>query len=182
MRASPAHPPDTFKAAAQGIVSALGKARDCVELDMIFAGRIEGLGYQNAGYLRVFGEGQFHRAKYLFGKTAPGWAERYQSQHYSIDDPVVTAVCHRTGAFTLNEIAGPSRAGAPILADGRTHGLLDGLCAPIRAGYDEVGVVLLGAGHLLEPADYERFVLQGMCWAYAVPAWRFCPRAPIRRR
>jgi hypothetical protein len=32
------------------------------------------------------------------------------------------------------------------------HGLFDGLCAPIRAGYDEVGFVLLGADHLLEPA------------------------------
>ena len=47
------------------------------------------------------------------------------------------------------------------------HGLFDGLCAPIRAGYDEVGFVLLGADHLLEPSDYERFLLQGMCEAYA---------------
>jgi LuxR family quorum sensing-dependent transcriptional regulator len=131
---------DAFKSAAQGIVSALAQARDCAELNEIFAPRIERLGYQNAGYLRVFGEGQFHKAKYLFGNAAPGWAERYQSQQYSIDDPVVTAACRLTGAFTLGEVAGPSREGAPILADSRKHGLFDGLVTPIRAEYDEVGL------------------------------------------
>ena len=115
----------------------------------------------------MFGGGQFHTAKYVFGSTAPGWAERYQNKHYSIDDPVVVATCRATGAFTLNEVAAPSREGAPILADFRMYGLFDGLCAPIRAGYDEVGFVLLGADHLLKPSDYERFLLQGMCEAYA---------------
>jgi DNA-binding CsgD family transcriptional regulator len=167
MRRSPTHQPDAFKSAAQGIVWALAKAQDLAELDKIFIARIECLGYQNAGYLRVFGGGQFHTAKYLFGSTAPGWAERYQNKHYSIDDPVVVATCRATGAFTLNEVAAPSREGAPILADFRMYGLLDGLCAPIRAGYDEVGFVLLGADHLLKPSDYERFLLQGMCEAYA---------------
>ena len=86
MRLSPAHRPDAFKSAAQGIVSALAKAREGAELDKIFVSRIECLGYQSAGYLRVFGEGQFHTAEYLFGSTAPGWAERYQTKQYSIDD------------------------------------------------------------------------------------------------
>jgi LuxR family transcriptional regulator, quorum-sensing system regulator BjaR1 len=167
MRLSPAHRPNAFKTAAQGIVAALASARDLSELDGIFAARIKGLGYQNAGYVRVFGEGQFHSAKFLFGCTVPGWAERYQAKHYSIDDPVVMAACRMTGAFTLNEVAAPSRAGATILADCRMHGLFDGFCAPIRAGYDEVGFVLLGADHLLDLADYERFLLQGMCEAYA---------------
>jgi LuxR family transcriptional regulator, quorum-sensing system regulator BjaR1 len=167
MRRSTAHRPDAFKSAAWGIVSALAKTRDVPELDKIFIARIEPLGYQSAGYLRVFGEGRFHPAKYLFGSTAPGWAERYQNRHYSIDDLVVVATCRSTGAFTLDEVAGPSREGTPILADSRTHGLFDSLCAPIRAGYDEVGFVLLGAAHLLTPSDYERFLLQGICEAYA---------------
>lgn len=167
MLASPALPLDAFKVAAQGIASALSEAGNCAELDLIFAGRIERLGYHSAGYLRVFGEGQFHGAGYLFGQTTPGWAERYQSQHYSLDDPIVMAACHMSAAFTLNEVAAPSRNGASILADSRKHGLVDGLCSPIRAGYDEVGLVLLGADHLLELADYQRFLLQGMCEAYA---------------
>jgi hypothetical protein len=75
MRLSPPHRLDAFKSAAQGIMSALAQARECTELDKIFASRIEGLGYQSAGYLRVFGEGQFHGARYLFGTTVPGWAE-----------------------------------------------------------------------------------------------------------
>ena len=175
MRRSPAHRPNAFKSAAQGMVSALAKAQDVAELDQIFISRIECLGYQTAGYLRVFGEGQFHTAEYLFGGAAPGWAERYQTKQYSIDDPVVIATCRSTGAFTLNEVAGPSRAGAPILADYRMHGLFDGLCAPIRAGYDEVGVVLLGADYLLEPSDYERFLLQGMCEAYARAGFALLP-------
>ena len=115
-------------------MSALAEAGNCAELGHIFAGRIEGLGYHSAGYLRVFGEGQFHGAGYLFAQTMPGWAERYQSQHYSIDDPVVTAACHMSGAFTLNEAAAPSRQCATILADSRKLGLFDGSCAPIRAG------------------------------------------------
>jgi DNA-binding CsgD family transcriptional regulator len=167
MGRSRAHRRDAFKSAAQGIVSALAKAREGAELDKIFVARIECLGYRSAGYLRVFGEGQFHTAKYLFGSTVPGWAERYQTKQYATDDPVVIATCRSTGAFTLSEVNGPSRSGAAILADGRTHGLFDGLCAPIRAGYDDVGFVLLGADHLLEPAEYERFLLQGMCEAYA---------------
>ena len=167
MQRAPSHRPDVFKTAAQGIVSALAEPREIAELDKIFIARIECLGYENAGYLRVFGEGRFHTATYLFGRTAPGWAERYQNKRYSIDDPVVVATCRSTGAFTLDEVAAPSREGAPILADSRTYGLFDGLCAPIRAGYDEVGFVLLGTDHLLELTDYERFLLQGMCDAYA---------------
>ena len=126
----------------------------------------------------MFGEGQFDRAKYLFGKTAPGWAERYQEKHYSIDDPVVTAACRSTGAFTLAEVAGPSRAGAPILADSREHGLFDGLVAPIRNGYDEVGFVLLGTDRLLELSEHERFLLQGMCETYARAGLALLPRRP----
>lgn len=167
MRLSPDREPDAFKAAAQGIASALGGARDVSELDGVFAARIETLGYQNAGYIRVFGAGQFHPANFLFGHTYPGWAERYQAKQYAIDDPVVMAACRLTSAFTLSEVAGPSRAGAPILADSRIHGLFDGFCAPIRAGYDEVGFVMLGSDHLLELTDYERFLLQGMCEGYA---------------
>jgi len=124
MRRRPADPPDAFRSAALGIVSALAKARDVAELYDIFLARIGCLGYQNAGYLRVFGEGRFHTAEYLFGCTAPGWAERYQNKRYSIDDPVVVATCRSTGAFTLDEVAAPSREGAPILADSRTYGLL----------------------------------------------------------
>jgi LuxR family quorum sensing-dependent transcriptional regulator len=177
---------DAFKSAAQGIVSALAQARDCAELNEIFAPRIERLGYQNAGYLRVFGEGQFHKAKYLFGNTAPGWAERYQSQQYSIDDPVVAAACRLTGAFTLGEVTGPSREGAAILADSRKHGLFDGLVTPIRAEYDEVGFVLLGTDHQLDLADYERFLLQGICETYARAGLALTPRPavpqPLTRR
>lgn len=167
MRLSPARRANAYKSAAQGIVSALAGARDIAELDAIFAVRIESLGYQNAGYIRVFGQGQFHPANFLFGRTYPGWAERYQTKQYAIDDPVVMAACRLTNAFTLNEVAGPSRAGAPILADSRVHGLFDGFCAPIRAGYDEVGFVMLGSDRLLELVDYERFLLQGMCETYA---------------
>lgn len=166
--------------------SLLAKERDVAELDKIFVSRIESLGYLSAGYLRVFGEGRFHTAKYLFGGTAPGWAERYLTKQYSIDDPVVVATCRSTGTFTLNEVAGPSRAGAPILADYRMHGLFDGLSAPIRAGYDEVGFVLLGSDHLLEPSDYERFLLQGMCEAYARAGLALLPMPadppPLTRR
>jgi hypothetical protein len=36
MQQSPAHRPDAFKSAAQGIVSALAKARDGAELDKVF--------------------------------------------------------------------------------------------------------------------------------------------------
>jgi DNA-binding CsgD family transcriptional regulator len=178
MRRAPAHRPDAFKAAAQGIVAALAEAREIAELDKIFIARVECLGYQNAGYLRVFGEGRFHTATYLFGRTAPGWAERYQNKRYSIDDPVVVATCRSTGAFTLDEVAAPSREGAPILAESRTYGLFDGLCAPIRAGYDELGFVLLGADHLLKPSDYERFLLQGMCEAYARAGLALLPKRP----
>jgi len=49
IRRPPAHRPYAFKFAAQGIVSALAKARDVAELDKIFLARIEGLAYQNAG-------------------------------------------------------------------------------------------------------------------------------------
>jgi hypothetical protein len=84
LQRTPADGPDAFKSAALGIVSALAKARDIAELYDIFLTRIECLGYQNAGYLRVFGEGRFHAAEYLFGCTAPGWAERYQNKRYSM--------------------------------------------------------------------------------------------------
>jgi hypothetical protein len=90
MRLSPARPLDAFKFAAQRDSVRACERRDGAELDYILATRIECLGYPSAGYLRVFGEGQFHRAKYLFGKTVTGWAERYQSQQYSINDSVVT--------------------------------------------------------------------------------------------
>jgi hypothetical protein len=79
----------------------------------------------------------------------------------------VKATCRSTGAVTLDDVAGPSCGGTPILKDSRIHGPFDGLCAPIRAGCDEVGFVLLGTDHLLTPSDYERFLLQGMCEAYA---------------
>jgi|GEM_PF-772212 len=180
MRLSAPQRPDPFKSAAQGIVSALAEARDGAELDKIFIARIESLGYQSAGYLRLFGEGQFHTAKYLFGSTVPGWAERYQTKQYSIDDPIVVATCRSTGVFTLDEVASPSPAGAPILEDSRIYGLFDGLCAPIRAGYDELGFVLLGADHLLKPSDYERFLLQGMCEAYARAGLALLPMRAAR--
>src|SRR5690348_334339 len=57
-------PFDALKAAAEGIASTLAQARDCAELDRIFAKRIDGLGLKSAGYVRVFGKGQFHGAKY----------------------------------------------------------------------------------------------------------------------
>jgi LuxR family quorum sensing-dependent transcriptional regulator len=148
-------------------VSALGEAQDITELGKIFATRIEPLGYQSAGYLRIYGEGRFHPVKYLFGASAPGWSERYQVKQYSVHDPVVITSCRTTGAFTLDEVAGPSRDGAVILEDSRTHGLFDGLVTPIRAGYDEVGFVLLGTDCQLKLRDYERFLLQGMCETYA---------------
>src|SRR5436305_1831431 len=163
MRPSPSHRPDAFRSTAQGMAAALAEAGDVSELGGIFAARIKTLGYHTAGYVRVFGEGQFHSAKFLFGGTVPGWAERYQAQHYAIDDPVVMAACRMTGPFTLNEVAGSSRTGAPILADARRHGLFDGLCAPIRAGYDEMGLVLLVTDPLLNLPDYERFLVQGIC-------------------
>ncbi|MDB5595733.1 MAG: hypothetical protein JWM36_2694 [Hyphomicrobiales bacterium] len=169
---------DAIVSASQGIVASLAKAADISELDSAFAARIESLGYHSAGYLRVFGNGHFHRAEYLFGNTAPGWAERYQAKQYCFVDPVVTASCRSSGAFTLHEASGKSRIGAPILADSRMHGLYDGLCAPIRAGYDEVGFVLVGADHLLEPTDCERFLLQGMCEAYARAGFALLPLPP----
>jgi LuxR family quorum sensing-dependent transcriptional regulator len=169
---------DAFKSASQGIVAALAMAMDLGELDRAFAARIDGLGYNCAGYVRVFGDGHFHRAEYLFGNTVPGWAERYQAKQYCLIDPVVTASCRSTGAFTLHEVAAASRLGAAILADGRMHGLFDGLCAPIRAGYDEVGFVLLGADHLLNPTDYERFLMQGMSEAYARAGLALLPLPP----
>jgi LuxR family quorum sensing-dependent transcriptional regulator len=186
MRQSSVHGADAFKSAAQGVVSALAKARDVVELDKIFVARIECLGYENAGYLRVFGEGRFHRAKCRFGSTPPGWAERYQNKQNTIDDLVTAATFRSSGAFTLHEVAAPSRAATPMLADSRTDSLFDGLCAPIRAAYDEVGFVLLGADHLIEPSDYERFLLQGMCEAYARAGLMLLPSPavspPLTRR
>ena len=59
MRLSPPNRLDAFKSEAQEIVSAPAQARDCAELDEIFAPRIECLGYQSSGYLRMFGEGHF---------------------------------------------------------------------------------------------------------------------------
>jgi hypothetical protein len=133
----------TIQDAAKGIVAALAEARDIAELGEIFAARIEPLGYHSAGYQRIYGEGRIHTAEYLFGASVPGWPERYQTKQYSISNPVVVASCRSTGAFTHDEVAGPSRHGAPILADSQAHGLFDGLVAPVRAGYDEVGFVLL---------------------------------------
>jgi LuxR family transcriptional regulator, quorum-sensing system regulator BjaR1 len=186
-RQSRARKQDAFRSAAEGIVASLAAARDVLELHTLFIARIAPLGFDTAGYIRIFGEGQFHSARFLFGSTVPGWAEQYQHKQYSIDDPVVMAACRMTSSFTFDEVAGPSRAGAPILADGRKHGLIDGFCAPIRAGYDEVGFVMLGADHLLDLLDYERFVLQGMCEAYAgtglalLLAAREDPRSLTRR-
>ena len=148
-------------------MSALGEARDITELGEIFAIRIEPLGYHSAGYLRIYGEGRFHTAEYLFGGSVAGWSERYQTKRYSINDPVFITSCRSTGAFTLEEVAGPSRDGALILADSRSHGLFDGLVAPFRASYDEVGFVLLGTENQVNLHDYERFLLQGMCETYA---------------
>jgi LuxR family transcriptional regulator, quorum-sensing system regulator BjaR1 len=167
MRSSSARPVDPYKSAARGIQSALAEAKDFTELDRIFAARIERLGFANAGYIRVFGDGHFHGARFCFGGTVPGWAERYQSERYFIDDPVVTDSCRRTGAFTLADVAGPSRRGAQILADSRKYGLYDGFVTPIRSGFDEVGLVLVGTDRRLALNDYERFLLQGMCETYA---------------
>ena len=57
---------DPFTSAAVGIVLTLAEAPILVDLDKIFLARVASLGFQNSGYLRVFGEGQFHGAKYLF--------------------------------------------------------------------------------------------------------------------
>ncbi|MBW5435334.1 LuxR family transcriptional regulator [Bradyrhizobium canariense] len=167
MKHYPSREFDAFRSAAEGMVGALAAAKDLSEIDRIFVERITTLGFHTAGYIRVFGQGQFHSAEFLFGGTVPNWAERYQAQYYRIDDPVVSAACRMTGAFTLDEVAGTSRLGAPILKDSRRYGLYDGFCAPIRAEYDEMGLVMLGTGRLLHLGDYERFLLQGMCEAYA---------------
>jgi LuxR family transcriptional regulator, quorum-sensing system regulator BjaR1 len=106
---------------------------------------------------------------------APSWAERYQNQQYSMDDPIVMAACRMTSALTLSEVAGSSRMGAAILADNRAHGLFDGLVTPIRAGYDEMGLILMGADHLLELADHEHFLLQSMCEAHATAGLALLP-------
>lgn len=159
--------PDLFTAAAHGIVSVVAATQTHTELDELFLSRIRPLGFGSAGYLRVFGEGQFHVARYLFGSTVAGWAEKYQRVRHWFKDPVITAVCRTTGSFTLEEVAAPSADGAPILADSRRHGLIDGVCAPVRFGHDELGFVLLGAGHLVHLADHERFLIQGMCETYA---------------
>lgn len=162
----------------RGLPSALSRASNNPQLDELFLAHIAGLGFETAGYLRIFGEGRFHTATYLFGATSPGWSERYQSKHYSALDPVVTAACRSTGAFTLDEVEGPSREGAPILADSRSMGLYDGFVTPVRAGFDELGFVLLGCGHLLKPGDYERLLLQAMCEAYGRAGLALLPRHP----
>jgi LuxR family transcriptional regulator, quorum-sensing system regulator BjaR1 len=110
----------------------------------------------------------------------PGWAERYQAERYSMADPVVTAGCRRTDAFTLAEVAGPSREGAPILADCRRYGLYDGFVAPVRAGFDEMGIVLVSTDRRLELTDYERFLLLGMCETYGRTGLAFFPQSPVR--
>jgi Autoinducer binding domain len=172
----PAHRPDAFRPAAQATASALAKAREVAELDKIFIARIERLGYQSAGYLRVFSEGRFHTAEYLFGSTTPGWAARYQTKQYSIDDPVGIATCRSTGAFTLDEAAGPARAGAPILNDSRIHCLFDGLCAPIRAGYDEAyaraGLALLPMRD--DPPSLTQRETECLRWFVAGRSGNFC--------
>lgn len=159
--------PAAVSAAAAGIVAQLGRAQDISALDQMFAARLTPLGFQQAGYLRIFGEGEFHGAKYLFGGTVPGWAERYQKQRHWVEDPVVMQVCHSTAAFTLTEVAGKSAKGSAILTESRTLGLFDGFVAPIRANYDEVGFVLLCAPATVGFEDRERFLLQGMCETYA---------------
>lgn len=89
--------------------------------------------------------------------------------------PIAIASCRMISALTLSEIASSSRTSAAILADSRAHGLFDGLVTPIRAGYDKVGLVLMGADHLLELADHERFLLQSMCEAYATAGLALLP-------
>lgn len=163
----PGATPAAVSAAAAGIVAKLAQARDIAALNQLFAARIASLGFQQAGYVRIFGEGEFHGAKYLFGGTVPGWAEQYQHQRHWVEDPVVMQVCHSTAAFTLIEVAGNANKGSPILAESRTLGLFDGFVAPIRANYDEVGFVLLCASVGVAFDDRERFLLQGMCETYA---------------
>jgi DNA-binding CsgD family transcriptional regulator len=157
---------EQLEGAARCLPVALTCASNNIQLDHIFLGEISGLGFETAGYRRIFGEGRFHTATHLFGATSPGWSERYQAMHYSALDPVVTTACRSTGAFTLEEVAGPSRDGAPILADSRRMGLIDGVVTPVRAGFDELGFVLVGCDHILHLGDYERLLLQAMCEAY----------------
>jgi DNA-binding CsgD family transcriptional regulator len=180
VQSPPVRPVDSYKSAALGIEAALAEAKNLAELNSVFAERIEGLGFAHAGYIRVFGNGHFHGGGFLFGGTAPGWVERYQAERYFVDDPVVTSGCRMTCAFTLADVAGPSRAGAPILADSRRYGLYDGLVTPIRAGYDEVGLVLVGTDRRLQPTDYERFLLQGICETYARAGLSFLPQSAVR--
>jgi hypothetical protein len=125
---------------------------------------------------------RFHSAEYLFGKTSPGWAERYQTKQYSIGDPVVTAVCRMTGAFTLNEVAAPSPAALQFLQIVERTACSTASSPPIRSGYDEVGFVLLGSDHLLDLVDYERFLLQVCARHTPAPAWHVfrCSLRPSR--
>jgi LuxR family quorum sensing-dependent transcriptional regulator len=155
------------------------------ELDQAFLAQMVRIGFRTAGYLRIFGEGRFHTATFLFGATVPGWSERYQAKGYSIQDPVLTAACRSTGAFTLEEVAGRSREGAQILADSRSLGLIDGFVTSVRAGFDEIGFVLIGSDHLLNPSGYERLLLQAMCEAYGRAGLALLPRGeppPLTRR
>jgi DNA-binding CsgD family transcriptional regulator len=155
------------------------------ELDHVFQTQMVRIGFHTAGYLRIFGEGRFHTATFLFGATVPGWSERYQAKGYSIQDPVVTAACRSTGAFTLAEVGGRSREGAQILADSCSLGLVDGFATSVRAGFDEIGFVLIGSDHLLNLSGYERLLLQAMCEAYGRAGLALLPRVeppPLTRR
>jgi len=152
--------------AARDFTAALSEARTYLELEEIFIERIKALGYQNCGYIRVFGEGRFHSGGFLFGSTVSGWGERYQARKYADVDPVIVATCKSSAAFTLEEVSGKSRDGAPILADARSFGLFDGLVAPVRGGYDDLGCVLIGSERAVKADSYDRFLLQGMCDAY----------------
>lgn len=67
---------------ARNFTAALGEAKTCLELEEIFIEHIKALGYQNCGYIRVFGEGRFHSGSFLFGSTVLGWGERYQVRRY----------------------------------------------------------------------------------------------------
>ncbi len=172
---------DAVNASASGIVEELARAKDLASLGEIFAARISPLGFLNAGYLRIFGARQFHGAKYLFGGTTPGWSERYQQQRFWVDDPVVAQCCRSTAAFTLIEVAGRTDKGILILSESRALGLFDGFVSPIRAGYDEVGFVLLSSATSIEPSDRERFLIHGMCETYARAGLALVPAEPEPR-
>lgn len=155
-----------YEQAARQFVGAVSEAKTCSELNDILIDRIGNLGYQTCGYRRIFGEGKFQAAQCVFGVPVPGWSEHYQACRYSLVDPIVGVACRTSGGFTLEEVAGPSPEGAPILADARSFGLYDGFVAPVRGGYDDMGYVMIGSDRPVDADPYERLLLQGMCDVY----------------